>query len=120
MTSTGTEGPASWIRWPCSSTIARTLPETVPAMNGFADLERAVLDENRGDDPACAVELGLQHDAGARVVPGLALSVFHVGDEQDHLQQLIETDALLGRDLAGDHVAAVLLDHEPRARSAAA
>ena len=63
-----------------------------------------------GDDALSPVELGFQHHAG-----GLAIRVGpvlpQVGDEQDHLEQCVDAHALLGRDLARDRVAAVLLDH---------
>ena len=76
-----------------------------------ADLERAGLDERGRDRAAALVELGLDDraDGGALRV---GLELLEVGDEQDHLDQLVEADPGLGRDRHERHVAAVLLDDD--------
>src|SRR3954451_8023486 len=76
-----------------------------------ADLERAGLDERRGDRAATLVELGFD-DGADRVPLRVRLQLLEIRDEQDHLDQLVETDPRLGRDGNERHVAAVLLDHD--------
>ena len=76
-----------------------------------ADLERAGLDEGGRDRAAALVQLRL--DDGADGGPlRVRLELLEVGDEQDHLDQLVEALAALGRDRHERHVAAVLLDHD--------
>ncbi|MNX73473.1 hypothetical protein D3C86_1048710 [compost metagenome] len=65
-----------------------------------ADLEGAVLDEHRGDGPHALVELRLDDEALGHLL-GVGLELEHLGDQQDHLEQVLEADLLLGRD--GDH-----------------
>ena len=53
----------------------------------------------------------LEHDAGRRRFR-IRLRLLQFGDEQDHFQQVVETGLLLGRNLAGDDVTAVVLDDQ--------
>ena len=77
----------------------------------LADLERAGLDEHGGDVATALVDLRLD-DRADRVAIGVRLEVLEVGDEEDHLHEVVDAGALLGADRDGDHVAAVLLDED--------
>ena len=78
-----------------------------------ADLERAGLDESGRDRAAALVELGLD-DGADRVALRVRLELLEIGDEQDHLDQLVEADPRLRRHRDERHVAAVLLDDDAR------
>ena len=81
------------------------------ADDGVADAQRAVLDEDRRDRAAALVELGLDDDA-ARIAVRVGLELLDFGDEQDHLEEVIDADLLLSRDRDHDRVSAVFLRHE--------
>ncbi len=74
-----------------------------------ADLQRAGLDEHGRDVAAALVDLRLD-DRADRVAVRVGLEVLEVGDEQDHLHQVVDPGSLLRADRHGDDVAAVLLD----------
>ena len=87
-------------------------PERLADDDDVADLERPGLDERRRDRPAALVELGLD-DGADGVALRVGLELLEIGDEQDHLDQLVEPDPGLRRDRHERHVAAVLLDDDP-------
>ena len=74
-------------------------------------MERAVLHEQRGDGAAVLVEAGLD-DGALRGAVRVGLELLHLGGQDDHLEQLIDAHARLGRDRADDGVAAPLLGDE--------
>ncbi len=76
-----------------------------------ADLDRAALDENRGDRTAALVELGLDDRALGRAI-GIGHQLKHFGLQQNGFFQLVEAGLLERRDFHGDHVAAHLLDDD--------
>ena len=65
----------------------------------IALMERAVLDEQRGDRAAGLVEAGLD-DAALTGAVGVGLQLLHLGGQDDRLQQVVDAHAGLGRDLA--------------------
>ena len=77
-----------------------------------ADAERSALDQHRGDRAAAAVEVCL--DDQALCVPvGVGAQVERrVGGQHDRLEQLVEVELGLGRDVDEHRVAAVLLGHQ--------
>ena len=77
----------------------------------LADCERAGLDEDGGHVAAALVDLRLD-DRPDRLAVRVGLEVLEVGDEEDHLHQVVDPGALLGADRDGDDVAAVLLDQD--------
>jgi len=81
----------------------------------MADSERAALHEDRGDRPARAIEPGLQDHAG-RQGRRIGLQVQHVGGQEDHLQQIVDTGFLLGGDLHRHNVTTPVLDQETLVR----
>ena len=85
-TSTGVDGPAVLICRPRSSISARTLPTIGAGDERVADVERAVLHEDRRDRPASLIELRFEHRARG-VALGIGLQLADVGDEQHHLEQ---------------------------------
>ena len=111
MISTGMDGPALLSTLPCSSNMARTLPMASPETNACPCLERALLDDDRGQGPLLAVQPGLEDDALGRDV-GVGLELEHVAQEEDHLEQVADVLLLLGRDLDADRLAAPVLDQE--------
>ena len=75
--------------------------------DGVADVQRAALDEHRGDGAAADVEPRLDDDAaGGRVRVRLQLE--HVGLQQQHLEQLVEVLLGLRRDVDEDRLPAPL------------
>ena len=76
-----------------------------------ADLEGARLDQGRGDRAAALVHLRLDDRADGGAI-GVGLELLEVRHEQDHLDELVEALAALGRDRHERHVAAVLLDDD--------
>src|SRR6478736_5794113 len=74
-----------------------------------ADAERSALDEHRGDRTATAVEVRLDHEALGVLVGVGAQVERRVGGEDDGLEQLVEVEPGLGRDVDEHRVAAVLL-----------
>ena len=92
-------------------------PHPAPLRTGderVADPQRAALDQDGDDRAAAGVELGLDHGAGGRGV-GVRAQLLQLGDEQDHVEQVVEAFVGLGRDVAVDGVAAPLLRGEPLA-----
>ena len=76
-----------------------------------ADPERAPLHQ-RGDHRATTlVEVRLEHDRAGRGL-GVGRELFDLGDEQDRLEQLVDTDARRGRDVDDDRVATPRLGHQ--------
>ena len=100
-TSTGIPGPAASTRSPVKSCIARTRPHCGPATSESPTLQRAALDQDGDDRAAARVELGLDHGArGGRV--GVGAELLQLGDEQDHVEQVVEPLVGLGGDVAVD------------------
>ena len=69
--------------------------------DGVADVQRAVLDEDRRHRAAALVQLRFEHGA-RRVALRIRLELAQLGDEQDHLEQQLEVLLLLRRDLDHD------------------
>ena len=88
-TSTGIPGPALCTRLPVKSCIARTRPHCGPATSESPTFERAALDQDRDHGAAAGIELGLDHRARGGGV-GVGAELLELGDEQDHLEQLVE------------------------------
>ena len=93
------------------SCIARTRPHCGPATSESPTLQRAALDQHGDHRPAAGVELGLDHGARAGRV-GVGPQLLQLGDQQDHVEQVVEALVGLGRDLAEDGVPAPLLGRE--------
>ena len=87
------------------------LAERLADDDHVADPERAGLDDRGRDGAAVLVELGLDDRADGRPLR-VRLELLEVGDEQDHLDQLVEPDAGPRRDGHERRVAAVLLDDD--------
>ena len=110
-TTTAEAGPALVTRLPLSFSSARTRPNVSPTTMMSPTLSvpvwmRAVATGPRplSSSASTIVPIG----APLRV----RLELLEVGDQQDHLDQLVEALAALGRDRHERHVAAVLLDHD--------
>ena len=73
------------------------LAEGVADDVAVAGAEGSVLDEDAGDGAAAAIELGFDDGADGGTV-GLGLLFVDVGDEADHLFELVEVDVLLRGD----------------------
>ena len=70
-----------------------------------AGLEGAVLHQQRGHGAFGFVEVGLDHGAAGQTIR-VGLQVFHFGDQQQHLQQLVDVFALDGAHRHHHHIAA--------------
>ncbi len=79
---------------PFSSSSARTFPK-VAGQERLAHGQRAVLDDHGRQRPLLGVHAGFQDDALGRDL-GIGLEFEHVGQEQDHFQQLRDVLLLLG------------------------
>ncbi len=117
-TSTGVDGPAFLTLRPRWSKSARTLPSTVPAMKRSPSLIVPSCTSTLRDRTAAAIELRFEHGA-LRHALRVGLEVGDVGDEQEHLEQLIEVLALPRRDLDRDRRAAPFFRHQPEVRQLA-
>src|SRR5258708_36363116 len=73
--------------------------------------EGAFLDEQGCARAASAIELRLYNRASRGAIR-IRLHLHHVGLEQDHLEQRVDSGAGAGRDRHGDSVAAVVFGHE--------
>ena len=80
---------------------ARTRPHAGTGDERVADPEGAALHEDGGHGAAADVEVRLEHDAVGAAV-GVGPEVLDVGDEQQRLEQVVDADAVEGRDL--DHL----------------
>ena len=77
----------------------------------IADLEGAFLHQHGRDRATADVEVRFQHDTlGASV--GVGTKFLDLGDQQDLVEQFIDTDVLQSRNLLGDDVAAEGLGDE--------
>ena len=89
-------------------------PDTAPRGAGHdrvADLELALVDEDRGNRATTLVEVGLEHDAlGATRRVGL--QVFELGHDRELIEQVVDAELLRRRHLDDDRVAAPGLGHE--------
>ena len=111
MISTGVEGPPLLSGSPRKSRMARTLAAGLAGDDRVADAEGAAVDEDRRDDATARVDLGLDDEpAGRRVRVGL--EVADLGHQQEHVEEVVEPDALLGARLDEDVVAAPVLRHD--------
>ena len=79
--------------------------------DGVADAERAAADQHGRHDAAARVDLGLDDEPAGRRF-GVGLEVADLGHEQEHVEEVVEADALLGAGLDEDVVAAPLLGHD--------
>ena len=111
MISTGTEGPASVMGLPRKSCMARTRPLGLAGHDGVADADGAALDQHGDDHAAADVDLGFDDGAARRHV-GVGLEIGDVGDQLQHVEEVVEPDALLGAGLDEHRVAAPLLGHD--------
>ena len=108
---TALDGPALVTRLPWSFSSARTRPNVSPTTMMSPTLSVPVWTSAVATGAAALVELGLD-DGADGVALRVGLELLEVGDEQDHLDQLVEPDPGLGRDRHERHVAAVLLDDD--------
>ena len=74
-------------------------------------MQRAFLDQHGGDRAASAIELRFD-DRAARGPRRIGLQLHHVGLQQDHLEQLVDSGTGAGRDRHGYDVAAVVFRHQ--------
>src|SRR5690606_7181645 len=84
-------------------------PGVRPGHERVADLERAVLDEDRDDDAAPLVEPALDDGADGEAV-GVGLELEELGLDEDFFEELGDALAGLGRDELALYLPAVLLD----------
>ena len=76
-----------------------------------ADTDGAALDEGGDHGPAAGIEVRLQHE-GTRRCLRVRGELLDLGDEQDRLEQLVDTRSRGWRDVDDDGVAAPELGHE--------
>src|SRR4051812_15662748 len=86
-------------------------PHSAPLRPGdqrIADVEGSALDQDGDDGAAAGIKLGLDHVTGGIRVR-IRRQLLQLGDQEDHVEQVVETLLGLRRDLAEDGVAAPLL-----------
>src|SRR5918994_715482 len=76
--------------------------------NRVADPKRPALDEDAGDRTPTRIEAGFDHGARGRRIR-IRRELLQVGDQQNHVQQVVETVLRLRRHVGVDGVAAPLL-----------
>ena len=91
------------------------LAEHMAGGHHIASPQGAVLDQQRGHRTLGLVQVGFDHGALGHPV-GVGLQVLHFGDQQDHLQQLVDVEALDGTHRHHHHIAAPVLGHQALAR----
>ena len=79
--------------------------------DGVADADAAAQDQHGCHDAAPGVDLRLDDVAAGRGV-GVGLQVGHLGHEQQHVEEVVEAQALLGARLDEDGLATPLLGHD--------
>jgi len=72
----------------------------------IAFAECSVLNQRGGHRTSTDRFLRLDDDAAGRPV-GIGFQLLHVGDKQDHVEEIIESELLLGRHVAGNGVTTV-------------
>ena len=77
----------------------------------LADPQRAALDERGDDRPAARVEVRLEHERACRRLR-VGGQLLDVGDEEDGVEELVDTEVCGSRHLVHDRVAAPLLGNE--------
>ena len=110
---TALDGPALVTRLPRSFSSARTRPNVSPTTMMSPTLSVPVWTSAVATGPRPLSSLRLD-DRADGVALRVGLELLEVGDEQDHLDQLVEPESGLGRDRHERHVAAVLLDDDAR------
>ena len=111
-TSTGTDGPASTIDSPRSSNSARTLPHAPPATIGSPtrSVPLSTSAVTTGPRPGSRFDSSTSARAGAF---GFAVELLELGDQQQRLEQLVDTLTGGRGDVEDDRVAAPGLGYEP-------
>ena len=111
MISTGVDGPPLLSGSPLKSRMARTRPLASPATMASPTwiVPRLTSMVATTPRPGSTFDSMMKPLAGAS---GLALRSRDLGDEQQHVEEVVEADALLGAGLDEDGVAAPLLGHE--------
>ena len=112
-TRTGRAGPASGTGL---AVLVEHGPDAAVRVAGddrVADLQRAPVDQHRGDRATTAVEVRLDRDALGLAVDRRPQVERGVRGEQHALEQAVDVDPALGRDVDEHGVAAVLLGHQP-------
>ena len=112
---TGIDGPASFTVLPRSSYSARTRPENLPQMKLSPPRSVPRCTRIGRQRTLARVERGLEHGAMTLAV-GIGLEIEDLGLEQDLIEQGVDPDALLGRDLGRER----RCRRTPRARRCAA
>ena len=79
--------------------------------DGVAHADGAALDQHGDDHAATDVDLGFDDGAAGRRV-GVGLEIGDVGDELQHVEEVVEPDALLGAGFDEHRVAAPLFGHD--------
>ena len=111
MISTGVDGPARLERLALEVAHGAHPAAGLAGDDRVADVQRAAVDEHGGHDAAARVDPRLDDVAAGRSV-GVGLEVADLGDQQEHVEEVVEADALLGAGLDEDGVAAPLLGDE--------
>ncbi len=111
MISTGTDGPAFGDGLAAEVVHGAYATARLAGHDGVADADGAALDQHGDDHAATDVDLGFDDGAAGRRV-GVGLEVGDVGDELQHVEEVVEPDVLLGAGFDEHRVAAPLLGHD--------
>ena len=111
MISTGVDGPAALERLAAEVAHGAHPAAGLAGDDRVADVDRAAVDEHGGDDAAAGIDARLDDEAAGRRL-GVGLEVADLGHQQEHVEEVLEADALLGAGLDEHVVPAPLLGHD--------
>ena len=104
-------GPAALERLAAEVAHGAHLAAGLAGDDRVADVDRAAVDEHGGDDAAAGIDARLD-DEPARRRLRVGLEVADLGHQQEHVEEVLEADALLGAGLDEHVVPAPLLGHD--------
>ena len=79
-------------------------------LDDIAQVERSTLNQHGSHRATIAIDFRFDHNAASRLVR-IRLELIYLGNEQNHLEQIVESQALARRNLNHRHIAAPIFRH---------